>query len=63
VRKYRVEITPDAEADIRDIFEFISGRNPSAAKAWVGEVERQISTPIKTPAKASVRTLNNLFFR
>ncbi len=52
--KYRVEITNIAETDIRDIYEYISKDNKSAANKWIDEIEHQVHTlkqfPLRCPA-------------
>jgi len=50
-KRYRVEITRTAERDIEAIDDFILRDNPTAARKWVGEVERQISTLEQSPAR------------
>ncbi|MBI4767069.1 MAG: type II toxin-antitoxin system RelE/ParE family toxin [Deltaproteobacteria bacterium] len=52
--KYRVEITRVAESDIMDIFRYIASDNPTAAENWVKEIERQIDSLEKFPARCPV---------
>jgi len=54
VRKYRVEITGIAESDIREIFEYISSDNKTAAIKWVEEIERQIDSLEKFPLRCAI---------
>ncbi|MEK7823249.1 MAG: type II toxin-antitoxin system RelE/ParE family toxin [Nitrospirota bacterium] len=54
MRKYRVEITGIAESDIREIFEYISSDNKTAAIKWVEEIERQIDSLEKFPLRCAV---------
>lgn len=39
--KYRVEITPSAEADIHDIWEYISADSPEMAAKFIAELLEQ----------------------
>jgi plasmid stabilization system protein ParE len=41
-RKYLVETTASAEADIRSIKQHIAADNPKAATRWTAEIERTI---------------------
>ena len=43
-KKYRVEITASAEADVADIWEYIAQDNPRAAMDFVIRIEKQIDT-------------------
>ena len=54
MRKYRVEITGIAESDIREIFEYISSDNKTAAIKWVEEIERQIDSLEKFPLRCAI---------
>jgi toxin ParE1/3/4 len=54
VPKYRVEITRVAESDIMDIFRHIASDNPTAADHWVNEIEKQIDSLEKFPARCPV---------
>ena len=42
--KFRVDITPSAEADIRDIWNDIAQDNPAQADAFIQTITQQIST-------------------
>jgi plasmid stabilization system protein ParE len=53
-RRYRVEITRTAERDVEAIYDVIAGDNPTAARKWVAEVERQISTLEQSPARCPI---------
>ena len=54
MRKYRLEITGIAESDIREIFEYISSDNKTAAIKWVEEIERQIDSLEKFPLRCAI---------
>ena len=43
-RKFRVEITEAAEADVAEIWEYIAQDKPEAATAFVLRLEEQIGT-------------------
>lgn len=51
--KYRVEITEIAEADIQEIYEYISKDNTNAAIKWIDEIEHQIHTLKQFPLRCS----------
>lgn len=53
-KRYGVRITRTAERDIEAIYDFIARDNPTAARKWVGEVERQISTLEQSPARCPI---------
>ena len=53
-KRYRVEITRTAERDIEAIYDFIVRDNPTAAREWVGAIERQISTLERSPARCPI---------
>ena len=53
-RRYRVDITRTAERDIDSIYDFIASDDPAAAERWVEEVERQISTLSRAPARCPI---------
>lgn len=65
MRRYRVEITAVAEGDIEEIFAFIAQDDPGAARRWVLEVERQISTleqfPLRCPIIPEARDLGRSY--
>ncbi|MBI5606074.1 MAG: type II toxin-antitoxin system RelE/ParE family toxin, partial [Deltaproteobacteria bacterium] len=52
--KYKIEITRVAESDIKDILRYIAIDNPQAADNWVKEIERQIDSLEKFPARCPV---------
>lgn len=52
--KYRVEITKVAEKDILAICQYIYRDNPTAAKKWVEEIERQINSLENFPKRCPV---------
>lgn len=54
MQKYRVEITRVAEFDVREIFEYISRDNKTAAAEWVEEIEQQIDTLEVFPRRCPV---------
>jgi plasmid stabilization system protein ParE len=39
-RKYRVELSPSAEADVRSAHDFIARDNPRAATRWANSIRR-----------------------
>jgi len=53
-RRYRVEITRTAERDIEAIYDFIARDNPTTAREWVREIERQISRLERSPAQCPI---------
>ncbi len=53
-KRYRVDITRTAEQDIDSIYDFIARDNPAAANKWGKEVERQISTLSRSPARCPI---------
>lgn len=65
MRKYSVEITEIAELDIKEIFEFISVDNKTAAIKWVEEIERQIDSlekfPLRCPLIPEVQELGEKY--
>lgn len=42
--KYRVDITPAAEADIAEIWDYIAQDNPATATSFILRLEEQIGT-------------------
>ncbi len=54
MRKYKVEITEIAEADIQDIFEYISKDSSTAAVKWVEEIEKQIDFLERFPLRCAI---------
>jgi|SRR3990172_2416848 len=53
-KRYRVEITRTAERDIQSIYSVIARDNPAVARRWVREIERQIATLERSPARCAV---------
>lgn len=49
--KYLVKITPSAEKDFEDIFDFIAQDNPKKAEEFVLEIEKKISTLEQFPGR------------
>ncbi|MEK7331856.1 MAG: type II toxin-antitoxin system RelE/ParE family toxin [Nitrospirota bacterium] len=54
MQRHKVEITRIAEADIRDIFDYISADSKTAASRLVDEIERQIETLETSPMRCAV---------
>lgn len=54
MRRHKVEITRIAEADIKDIFDYISTDNKAAAIRLIDEIERQIETLETSPMRCAV---------
>ncbi len=54
MRRYKVEITQSAEADIKDIFDYVSANNKAAAIRLIDEIERQIETLETSPMRCAV---------
>lgn len=54
MRRYNVEITRSAEADIKDIFDYISADSKAAAIQLIDEIERQIETLETSPMRCAV---------
>lgn len=52
--KYRVEITPLAEADITEIWEYIASDSPEAAAGFIVELTRQAETLAVFPERCSL---------
>ena len=53
-KKFRVDLTRAAQRDIESTYDFISRDNPTAADGWLAELERQISTLERSPARCPV---------
>ncbi len=51
--KFSVEITPSAEADIAEIWDYIAQDSPPNAEAFVLAVEEQIASSEKFPERCS----------
>ncbi len=60
-RKFRVDITETAEADVADIWEYIAQDKPNAATAFVLHLEEQISTLERFPERSPLVPENELF--
>jgi toxin ParE1/3/4 len=54
VKKYRVEITQIAEADLQEIHRYISIDNQIAADQLLNDIERQIDSLEKFPLRSPV---------
>lgn len=54
MQKCSIEITSTAESDILDIFRYISQDKGNVAVRWVNEIERQIETLEKFPARCPI---------
>ena len=59
-KKYRVEITEAAEADIAEIWEYITQDKPDAATAIVLSLEEQIGTLERFPERCPLLPENEL---
>ena len=59
-KKYRVEITEAAEADIAEIWEYITQDKPDAATAFVLRLEEQIGTLEHFPERCPLLPENEL---
>jgi plasmid stabilization system protein ParE len=59
-KKYRVEITEAAEADIAEIWEYITQDKPDAATAFVLRLEEQIGTLERFPERCPLLPENEL---
>jgi plasmid stabilization system protein ParE len=59
-RKFRVEITETAEADVAEIWEYIAQDKPDAATAFVQGLEEQIGTLERFPERAPLVPENEL---
>jgi plasmid stabilization system protein ParE len=51
--KFTVEITPSAEADIAEIWDYIAQDNPDNAEAFALALEKQIASLEKFPERCS----------
>lgn len=49
--KFRVEITPSAEADIEEIWDYIAVDSSEAADRFVAELERQVEALTSFPER------------
>jgi plasmid stabilization system protein ParE len=59
-KKFRVEITEAAEADIAEIWEYITQDKPDAATAFVLRLEEQIGTLERFPERCPLLPENAL---
>jgi toxin ParE1/3/4 len=59
-RKFRVDITRAAEADVAEIWEYTAQDNPDTATAFVLSVEEQIGTLERFPERAPLVPENEL---
>jgi len=59
-KKYRVEITGIAEADVAEIWEQIAQDKPAAATAFILQMEEQISTLEDSPERCPLVPENEL---
>jgi toxin ParE1/3/4 len=59
-KKYNVDITAAAEADVNEIWEHIAQDNPDAATAFVLRLEEQIGTLERFPERCQLIRENEL---
>jgi toxin ParE1/3/4 len=59
-KKYNVDITAAAEADVNEIWEFIAQDDPDAATAFVLRLEEQIRTLERFPERCQLIRENEL---
>jgi len=59
-KKYTVDITAAAEADVAEIWEYIAQDNPDAATAFVLRLEEQINTLERFPERCQLVQENEL---
>jgi toxin ParE1/3/4 len=59
-RKFRVDITETAEADVAEIWEYIAQDKPDAATAFVLRLEEQIGTLERFPERCPLVPENEL---
>jgi plasmid stabilization system protein ParE len=59
-RRFQVEVTASAEADVAEIWEFISQDKPEAASVFVGRLEEQIRTLERFPERCPLVPENEL---
>jgi toxin ParE1/3/4 len=59
-KKYRVEITASAEADIATLWDYIARDNPDAATAFILRLEEQIGTLERHPERCPLVPENDL---
>ena len=58
--KYKVLITPSAEKDIQEIWDYIAQDFPERANAFITELERQVLTLETFPLRCPLIPENNL---
>ena len=58
--KYRVDITPAAEADIAEIWDYIAQDNPDTATSFIMRLEEQIGTLERFPERCPYIPENEL---
>ena len=54
MQKFRVEITETAQSDVQEIFQYIAVDNQKAAINLIEEIERQIDSLEKFPARCPI---------
>ena len=59
-KKYRVDITTSAEADIAEIWDYIAQENPNSASAFILRLEEQIGTLEGFPERCLLVPENNV---
>jgi toxin ParE1/3/4 len=59
-RKFKVDITEVAEADVAEIWEYIAQHKPDAATAFILHLEEQISTLESLPERCPLVPENEL---
>lgn len=59
-RKFRVDITDAAEADVTEVWEYIAQDKPDAATAFLLRLEEQIRTMERFPGRAPLVPENEL---
>jgi toxin ParE1/3/4 len=59
-RKFRVDITEAAEADVAEIWEYIAQEKPDAATAFILRLEEQIRTLERFPERSPLVPENEL---
>jgi plasmid stabilization system protein ParE len=59
-KKFKVEITETAEADVAEIWEYIAQDKPHAATAFVQRLEEQIATLERSPERCPLVPENEL---
>ena len=51
---YRVIVTPNAEADLRQTYRFIRKDSPGAAARWVKDARRSIKSLVRNPERCAL---------